>query len=263
MGDAITSPQGQQIRHTSVQGRVSAEEWRVRVDLAAFYRLVAHHGMTDLVLGHLSARVPGTADQFLLNPYPRMFEQITASSLVKVDADGNILLNVGSNYDIPAYTIHGAVYGARDDVGSAAHTHTAAGMAYSALPDAMLPLSPQGTRFHDALARHNFEGVFDNPEERARLIADMGGIDAALLENHGYLVCAAGVPECWSLLYDLEQATLTHLAALSTGAEIIHREGALVSADKARIDAESQAFMAARWASQCRQLDILDPSYRD
>ncbi len=116
----------------SVRDRVSAEEWRVRVDLAAFYRLVAHHKMTDLVLGHLSARVPGTDDQFLLNPYPCLFEQVTASTLVKVDAQGEILLDVGFNYDIPAFTIHGAVYDGRRDAGSAAHTHTAAGMASSA-----------------------------------------------------------------------------------------------------------------------------------
>ncbi len=232
----------------------------MRVDLAAFYRLVAHHGMTDLVLGHLSARVPGTADQFLLNPYPRLFEQITASTLVKVDAGGDILLDVGFNYDIPAYTIHGAVYGARPDAGSAAHTHTAAGMAYSALPGAVLPVSPQGTRFHDALATHSFEGIFDNPEERARLTSDMGQIDAALLENHGYLVCAPTVPECWSILYDLEQATLVHLATLSTGAEITPRSN--VAADKVRLEAEGTAFIAERWASQRRLLDRIDPSYR-
>jgi len=180
----------------AVRGQVSEEEWLVRVDLAAFYRLVAHHDMTDLVLGHLSARVPGTTDQFLLNPYPRLFEQITASTLVKVDAEGRILLDVGFNYDIPAFTIHGAIYGARPDAGSAAHTHTGAAMAYSALPEGMLPVSPKGLRFREALATHSFEGIFDNPEERARLIDDMGGCDAALLENHGYLVCAPDVPRC-------------------------------------------------------------------
>ncbi len=250
-------------KQQAIRDRVSAEEWRVRVDLAAFYRLVAQHGMTDLVLGHLSARVPGTTDQFLLNPYPRLFEQITASTLVKVDAGGEILLDVGYNYDIPAYTIHGAVYGARSDVGSAAHTHTAAGMAYSATPDAVLPVSPQGVRFHNVLATHNFEGVFDNPQERARLIADMGQLDAALLENHGYIVCAPTVPQCWSILYDLEQATLAHLAARATGAEIVTPPAAVVSADKARLDAEDTEFVAERWASQRRGLDRIDPSYRE
>ena len=247
----------------AVRDKVSEDEWRVRVDLAAFYRLVARHGMTDLVLGHLSARVPGTTDQFLLNPYPRLFEQITASTLVKVDAGGAILLDVGFNYDIPAYTIHGAVYGARSDIGSAAHTHTAAGMAYSATPDAVLPVSPQGVRFHNALATHSFEGVFDNPQERARLMADMGQLDAGLLENHGYIVCAPTVPQCWSILYDLEQATLVHLAARSTGAEIVARPVATVAADKARLDAEDQDFAAERWASLRRGLDRIDPSYRE
>jgi ribulose-5-phosphate 4-epimerase/fuculose-1-phosphate aldolase len=245
-----------------VRDRVSDEEWRVRVDLAAFYRLVAKHNMTDLVLGHLSARVPGTTDQFLLNPYPRLFEQITASTLVKVDAAGEVLLDVGFNYDIPAHTIHGAVYGARPDAGSAAHTHTAAAMTYSAFPGEMLPVSPKGVRFHDALVRHSFEGIFDNPKERARLTRDMGDVDAALLENHGYLVCAPTVPECWSILYDLEQATQAHLMALSTGAKLAVRDAAIVAADKKRIAFEEAAFVAQRWASQCRLLDRIDPSYR-
>lgn len=247
----------------AVRDRVSEDEWRVRVDLAAFYRLVANHGMTDLVLGHLSARVPGTTDEFLLNPYPLLFEQVTASTLVKVNADGDILLDVGFNYDIPAHTIHGAVYGARADVGSAAHTHTSAGMAYSAMPAAMLPVSPQGARFHDALATHSFEGIFDNPEERARLISDMGQADAALLENHGYVVCAPTVPQCWSILYDLEQATFAHLAALSTGAEIIPRPDAAVIADKERLKTEASEFSDELWASQCRALDRINPSYRE
>ena len=149
---------------------------------------------------------------------------------MKVDADGEILLNVGFNYDIPAYTIHGAVYAARVDVASAAHTHTAAGMAYSSIPGDMLAASRQGTRFHNALARHRFEGVFDNPHERARLTNDLGELDAALLENHGYLVCATSIPKCWSLLYDLEQATLTHLAVRPTGAKAISRAPECVAA---------------------------------
>ena len=250
-------------RNFSVRDQVTEEEWQTRVDLAAFYRLVAHHGMTDLVLGHLSARVPGTADQFLLNPYPRLFEQITASTLVKVNAAGEILLDVGFNYDIPAYTIHGAVYGARPDAGSAAHTHTAAAMTYSALPGAILPVSPKGVRFNGALATHSFEGIFDNPEERARLMDDMGDLDAALLENHGYLVCGATVPACWEILYDLEEATRAHLAARSTGATLIARSEKSLAADKRCLAAERAAVQAERWASQLRFLDRLDPSCRE
>ena len=251
------------VRNNSVRDQVTEEEWRTRVDLAAFYRLVAYHQMTDLVLGHLSARVPGTTDQFLLNPYPRLFEQISASTLVKVNATGDVLLDVGSNYDIPAYTIHGAIYEARPDAGSAAHTHTAAAMAYSALPEKILPISPKGVRFDGALATHSFEGIFDNPKERARLMDDMGDIDAALLENHGYLVCGATVPECWEILYDLEQATAAHLAALSTGAAIAARPRAAVTADRVRIEAERAATRHESWSSQLRLLDRLDPSYRE
>ncbi len=247
----------------SVRDRVSEDEWHARVELAAFYRLVALHGMTDLVLGHLSARVPGTTDQFLLNPYPRLFEQITASTLVKVEASGKILLDVGFNYDIPAYTIHGAVYGARPDAGSAAHTHTAAGMSFSAMPANILPVSPQGTKFHDALATHSFEGIFNDPAERDRLISDMGQTNSALLENHGYLVCALTVPQCWSLLYDLEQATAVHLAVLSTGADLVERPALNVSSDKQCLSEEDAVFVAERWASQCRILDGIDRAYRE
>lgn len=247
----------------SVRDHVSDDEWHVRVDLAAFYRLVALHGMTDLVLGHLSARVPGTTDQFLLNPYPRLFEQITASTLVKVNASGEILLDVGFNYDIPAYTIHGAVYGARPDAGSAAHTHTAAAMSFSAMPANVLPVSPQGAKFHDALATHRFEGIFNNPAERDRLISNMGQTNSALLENHGYLVCAPTVPHCWSLLYDLEQATAAHLAVLSTGAEVVERPALNVRSDKQCLADEDAVFAAERWSSQCRILDRIDPSYRE
>ena len=183
-------------------------------------------------------------DQFLLKPYPRLFEQITASTLVKVNADGDVLLDVGYNYDIPAYTIHGAVYQARPDDGSATHTHTAAAMAYSAMPEAMLPISLKGVRFNDALATHSFEGNFDNPKERARLMDNMDNLDAALLENHGYLVCGATVPECREILYGLEHATDAHLAALSMGAAITVRPPALVAAEKARIAAEHAATRA-------------------
>ncbi len=247
----------------TVRERVSEAEWAVRVDLAAFYRLVSLHGMTDLVLGHLSARVPGTTDEFLLNPYPRLFEQITASTLVKVNAAGEILLDVGFNYDIPAYTIHGAVYAARPDAASAAHTHTPAAMSFSALPGDLLAISPKSNRFHAALARHNFEGIFDNPAERERLMSDMGSLNAGLLENHGYIACAPSVPACWSILYDLEQANKAHLAALSTGARITPLAAEQAGADQARLHAEDAAFLDARWAAQLRQLDRLDPSYRE
>ena len=141
-------------------------------------------------------------------------------------------------------------------------------MSFSALPGDLLAISPKSNRFHAALARHNFEGIFDNPAERERLMSDMGSLNAGLLENHGYIACAPSVPACWSILYDLEQATKAHLAALSTGekitplaAEQASRDQA--SADQARLNAEDAAFLDARWAAQLRQLDRLDPSYKE
>ena len=153
------------VRNISVQDMVTEDEWKTRVDLAAFYRLVAHHGMTDLVLGHLSARVPGTTDQFLINPYPRLFEQILASTLVKVNAAGDVLLDVGYNYDIPAYTIHGAVYEARPDAGSTAFTHTRP----LQWPTRRCPTECcQSRRKVSVSQKHSRRTIFDNPEERAR-----------------------------------------------------------------------------------------------
>ena len=136
-------------------------------------------------------------------------------------------------------------------------------MAYSAMPEAMLQVSPKGVRFIDALATHSFEGIFDNPKERARLMDDMNNLDAVLLENHGYLVCGATVPECWEILYDLEQATEAHLVALSTGAAITMRPPAMVAAEKARMATERAAIRTESWASQLRLLDRLDPGYRE
>ena len=156
-------------------------------------------------------------DQFLINPYPRLFEQIATSTLVKVNAAGDVLLDVGYNYDIPAYTIHSAVYEARPDAGKhRPHTHGRRN-GLLALPDRMLPISPKGIRFAGAIS---FEGIFDNPEERARLMSDMGDLDAALLENHGYRLRSDGLGVL-EILYDLEEATKAHLAALSTGATMI------------------------------------------
>ena len=251
------------VRNISVRDMVTEDEWRTRVSLAAFYRLVARHGMTELVLGHLSARVPGTTDQFLINPYPRPFEQITTPTLFKVNAAGDVLLDVGYIYDIPAYTIHGAVYEERPDAESATPTHTAAAMAYSALPDKMLPISPKGIRLAEALASHCFEGIVYNPEEPARLMSDMGGLNAALLEYHGYLICGPTVSACWKILYDLEEATKAHLAALSTGATMVPSSRTTLAADKACIVAENESVREERWASQLRLLDFIDPSYRE
>src|SRR3954452_24250666 len=172
----------------SVRDQVSAEEWETRVNLAACYRLMHEYGMTEMIANHISARVPGTHDQFLLNPYGLLYEEMDASSLIKVDLDGNVLFNA-TDYSVntAGFVIHSAVHMARHDVDCVAHTHTPAGMAVSAMECGLLPLAQTSMRFLHT-AYHDFEGIADDVGERERLVADLGNHEAMILRNHGLLV---------------------------------------------------------------------------
>jgi len=172
----------------SVQEQVSPEEWQARVDLAACYRLTAMYGMTEMVANHISCRVPGTTDQFLINPYGMLYEEIDASSLIKIDVEGNTLFNA-SDYDVnvAGFVIHSAIHMAKHDMDCVAHTHTPAGMAVSAMECGLLPLAQTSMRFLH-IAYHDFEGIADNVDERERLVRDLGDNEAMILRNHGLLV---------------------------------------------------------------------------
>src|SRR6185503_15529969 len=167
---------------------VDPAEWETRVDLAACYRLVDHYGMTDLHLNHISARVPGNEEHFLINPFGMMYEEITASSLIKVDLDGKIIANSNADYGInlAGYVIHSAIHGARPDVGCVLHTHTNAGMAVSVLKCGLLPLTQTAMRW-GKIAYHDFEGVAVELDERERLVKDLGDCEVMILRNHGLL----------------------------------------------------------------------------
>src|SRR5215475_6773746 len=195
------------LKTRSLSETVSAEEWQTRVDLAACYRLVALYGMTDLVYNHITARVPAT-NHVLINPYGMLYEEITASSLIKIDLDGNTVLQPDHDYSVNAagYVIHSAVHSARHDAECVIHTHTRAGTAVSALADGLLPLSQTAMRFAGHLAYHDYEGPAFNRGERERLVADLGDKNAMILRNHGLLVCAPSVPQAFNLIYWLEQA---------------------------------------------------------
>lgn len=205
----------------SVQQQVSPEEWETRVDLAAFYRLVAKHEMDDLVGTHISARVPGKPDEFLINPYGVLFDEITASSLIKVNMDGDVLSEGPWPVNAAGFTIHSAVLSGRPDAGCAAHTHTVAGMAVSSVEGGLQPLTQKHMRFYGNISSHPYEGVADDPDECARLQRDLADNDAMLLENHGLLVCGPTVRSAWALLYNLEKCCQTQLAVEATGAEMI------------------------------------------
>ena len=168
MNPPVSSPAVKVVK--SVREQVSAEEWQARVDLAACYRLTAMYGMTEMVANHISCRVPGTTDQFLINPYGMLYEEIDASSLIKVDVEGNTLFNA-SDYDVnvAGFVIHSAIHMAKHDMDCVAHTHTPAGMAVSAMECGLLPLAQTSMRFLH-IAYHDFEGIADNVDERERLV---------------------------------------------------------------------------------------------
>ncbi|WP_219821553.1 class II aldolase/adducin family protein [Sneathiella aquimaris] len=206
----------------SLKGKVSDEEWETRVNLAACYQLVAHYDMSDLIFTHISARIPGSHDQFLINPYGLFFDEITASSLVKVDIDGNVLDETDFFINPAGYTIHSAVHGARHDVECVLHTHTVSGMAVSAQKQGLLPISQHSLMFYNRLAYHGYEGIALNLDERERLVRDLGEDNIAMiLRNHGLLTVGTTVAEAFRRIFYLEKACQAQIQALSGGSEII------------------------------------------
>jgi ribulose-5-phosphate 4-epimerase/fuculose-1-phosphate aldolase len=251
--------------------QVSRSEWEIRVDLAAFYRLVALHGMTDLVSNHITARVPGKAEAFLINPYGMAYEEITASSLMKVDLDGRILLQPDHAYGInpTGYIIHSAIHAARPDLQCIAHTHTRAGIAVSAMSCGLLPLSQTALRFHGNLGYHEFEGFALDAAEKQRLIADLGKHDNMILRNHGLLACGRTLAQAFVNLHNLELACRSQVDAMAAGAALHYPSAAAIDAARRVYDAvrdpdntEFGVSSALAWAALLRQLDRSDASYR-
>jgi ribulose-5-phosphate 4-epimerase/fuculose-1-phosphate aldolase len=200
-----------------MKDRVSPEEWKVRVDLAAAYRLVAYYGWDDLIFTHLSARVPGPDHHFLLNPYNLMFEEVTASSLVKVDMDGHAVEPTPFITNPAGFTIHSALHMARDDAHAVIHLHTPSGQAVSAHGEGLLPLTQTAMLIRGEVAYHDYEGVAVDLDERERLIADIGDKSAMILRNHGTLAVGATVGEAFIKIYYLERACQAQIMALSAG----------------------------------------------
>ena len=196
----------------------SAEEAQARVDLAAAYRLAAHFHLDDIVYTHISLRIPGTHD-FLLNPFGTMFGEITASMLIRIDAQGRVLGQQG-RVNEAGFVIHSALHTAREDANCVMHTHTQAGQAFSALACGLLPISQKSMIFYNRIAYHAYEGVAFNLEERARLVADLGHHKAMVLRNHGLLTCGRDAAEAFSLMYQLDLAARVQLDAMATHATL-------------------------------------------
>jgi len=250
----------------SLRDKVSPDEWAVRVDLAACYRLVARYGWEDLVFTHITARVPDVEDQFLINPYGMFFDEITASSLVKIDLEGNKVEDSPFPVNPAGFVIHSAIHAARHDARCVLHTHTLNGVAVSTQRAGLLPISQHSLSVLATLGYHDFEGPALHDDEKPRLVADLGDKTSLILRNHGLLTVGETVAEAFVAMYYLETSCAIQVRAQAGGGE-------LIPVPKEIIDtAYTQLIAAARprgsrgmlvWPGLLRRLDRVDSSYRD
>jgi ribulose-5-phosphate 4-epimerase/fuculose-1-phosphate aldolase len=253
-----------QLPTKGVRERVSPEEWQARIDLAACYRLSALYGWDDLIFTHITARVPGGDEHFLINPYGMLFEEISASNLVKVDLEGKIVLDNGYPINPAGYLIHSAVHGARSDVECVMHAHTANSIAVSAQQDGLLPVSQQSIFVLSSLAYHDYEGVALEDDERGRLVSDLGANTFMLLRNHGMLTVGRSVADAFLAMYTFESACRIQILAQTGGAPLNHIPAAILAGAKAQQQKVTLGLggMLA-WPALLRKLDRVDPSFRD
>ena len=246
----------------SLEGRVSDEEWAVRVDLAAAYRMVAHFGWDDLIFTHLSARIPGPEHHFLLNPYNLMFEEVTASSLIKVDVHGNAVEPTPFITNPAGFVIHSAIHMAREDAQAVMHLHTPAGQAVAAHAEGLLPLTQTAMLVRGDLAFHDYEGVAVDMSERDRLVANLGNRNAMILRNHGTLAVGKTVGECFVRLYFMERACQAQIMALSAGDQVNNppQGSPEITAQQGAIGLPMAANFLA-WPALKRKAHRLDPSF--
>lgn len=251
-------------RVPSVRDKVSPEEWSQRVALAAAYRLVAHFHWDDLIFTHLSARVPGPEHHFLINPYGMLFDEVTASSLVKVDLEGRKVMDSPFEINPAGFVIHSAIHAAREDASCVLHVHSVNGVAVSAQKGGVLPVSQQSIFVLSSLGYHNYEGVALRDDEKPRLVRDLGQNHFLMLRNHGLLTVADNIPDAFLFLYLFESACTIQLRAQAGGGELIPVDPRIVAG------AQSQAKQVTRgaggalaWPALLRRLDRVDASYRE
>ena len=249
-----------------IRGSVSEEEWAIRVDLAAAYRLVALYGWDDLIFTHLSARVPGPEHHFLINPYDMMFEEITASSLVKIDVEGMPVVPTSHPVNPAGFTIHSAIHMAREDAQAVMHLHTPHGQAVSAMAEGLLPHTQTAMIARHNVAYHDYEGIATDLDERERLVADLGQKHAMILRNHGTLTVGQSVADCFVRLYFLERACQAQVMMMSAGRDGLNAPPQGV---EGKVEGQSppgamaMVAQALAWPALLRKLDRIDPSYRD
>jgi len=252
----------------SLKTEVTPQEWQARVDLAACYRLTAHYGMSDMMANHITLRVPGQEHAFLTNPYGMMYEEMTASCLVKIDHDGEVLympdfgdLNYGLNK--PGFILHSAVHKARPEVNCIIHTHTAAGLAVSSLACGMLPINQTAMRFLN-VSYHDYMGVVLDMAEQEVLVHDLGTTDAMVLRNHGLLTCGRSVGEAFNWMHRMELSCRAQLAAMACNTPLQPVSQQVL--DETFMNYQPQTrrpFGVMEWPGLLRMLDRMDPSFRD
>jgi ribulose-5-phosphate 4-epimerase/fuculose-1-phosphate aldolase len=247
-------------------GRMDEAEWDVRVRLAAAYRLVEYYGWTEQIYGHLTVRVPGPENHFLINPWGLNYEEVTASNLVKIDVDGHVVAGGEHAVNYAGFIIHSAIHMTRSEENHVVmHTHTRAGMAIAALKEGLLPISMFATVFHNRLAYHEYEGASLYPDERERIVKSLGPHKAMILRNHGLMVVGKTIPECFLRLYRLERACQVQLDAAAAGTLA---PVAPDIADRSAADLDSYQAMQPRaegdieFAALMRKLDRIDDGYR-
>ena len=252
-----------EVKEGSIRSQVSEQEWKQRVNLAACYRAVAMFGWDDLTFTHISARVPGEDNHFLINPYGMLFDEITASSLVKIDFDGKKVMDSAYNINPAGFVIHSAVHAARHDAGCVLHLHCASGVAVSSQKDGVLPISQQSIFVLSSIAYHNYEGVALNDDEKPRLVADLGDKNFLVLRNHGLLTLADSIEDAFLMMYVFESACKIQLLAQSTKGELINIDPRIIGGAQAQAKQVTRGMGGAiAWDGILRKLDRLDPSFR-
>jgi ribulose-5-phosphate 4-epimerase/fuculose-1-phosphate aldolase len=248
----------------SLKDSVSPEEWAMRVDIAACYRLVAMFNLNDLIYNHISGRVPGEDGHFLINPYGYAYEEVTASSLLKIDFDGKVVLDSGTGYgvNLAGFVIHSAIHKARHDVACVIHTHTPAGMAVSALKCGLMPLT-QNAMFFGRMGYHDYEGPAIDMDEQQRLVRDLGAGAAMILRNHGLLTAGGTVSEAFVTMHWLERACQAQVMAMACNTELNHPSPETVKLTNERyLPGQRRKITELEWPAMLRMLDRRDPSYR-
>jgi len=246
---------------------VSEQEWKIRCDLAALYRLVAHYRMTDFIYTHISARLPGGAHHFLINKYGVNFHQMRASDLVKIDLDGNVVEDGADlqsrRVNAAGFTIHSAVHMAREDLMCVVHTHTAAGIAISAQKNGLLPLSQHALKFYGRLAYHGYKGIAFDTDLREQIVKDLGEHKAMVLQNHGLLVGGTSIAEAFHMIYMLERACQAQVAAMAGGADLLvpPEEVCRHTAEQFRAQ-ENDEHYAMVWSAALELIENDRPDYR-